>query len=71
MAAKTVRIVQPYGRDESREATLVSEHPTAADAFAELDRLADQMVRTGVSPDAVRLIVVDDEGRVVRRPGAH
>jgi hypothetical protein len=71
MAAKTVRIVQPYGRDEPREATLVSEHRTVADAFAELDRLAAQMIRTGVSPDAVRLIVVDEEGRVVSRPAAH
>lgn len=33
--------------DRAREATIVSEHATAAEAFAEIDRLAAQMVRTG------------------------
>ena len=40
------RIVQPYGREVGRESTLVSEHPTVSDPFAEMDRLAAQMVRT-------------------------
>jgi hypothetical protein len=30
------RIVQPWGRDKAREATLISEHATAAEAFAEI-----------------------------------
>ena len=30
------RVVQPYGRDKAREATMVSEHATAVEAFAEL-----------------------------------
>jgi hypothetical protein len=41
------RVVQPWGRDKEREATTVTEHPTAADAFTEIDRLAVQMIRTG------------------------
>jgi hypothetical protein len=65
------RIVQPYGRDVARESTLISEHRTVADAFAEIDRLAAQMVRTGVRPDVVELLVIDGEGRIVSRPGAH
>jgi hypothetical protein len=47
------RVVQPYGRDKARDATVISEHPTAGDAFAEIDRLSAQMVRTGASSDAV------------------
>jgi hypothetical protein len=45
--------------------------PTAADAFAEIDRLAAHMVRTGAPTDAVELIVVDQDDRIVQRPDAH
>jgi hypothetical protein len=38
------RVVQPWDPDKARQATLVSEHPTAAKAFAEIDRLSAQMV---------------------------
>ena len=41
------RIVQPYGPDKGRQATIISEHASAAEAFAEIDRLSAQMVRTG------------------------
>jgi hypothetical protein len=44
------RIVQPYGRGLARESELISEHAMAIDAFAEIDRLAAQMVRSGVRP---------------------
>jgi len=50
---------------------LISEHPTAAAAFAEIDRLASEMVRTGAPSNAIELIVVDQAGEIVRRPGAH
>ena len=65
------RIVQTYGRDVAHQSTLISEHATAMDAFAEIDRLAAQMVRTGVRPDVVELLVLDADGEIVRRPGAH
>jgi hypothetical protein len=58
------RIVQPYGPDVARQSTVVSEHATIADAFAEIDRLAAQMVRTGARPDTVTLLVVDAAGAV-------
>jgi hypothetical protein len=47
------RVVQPWGPDKARQATLISEHATAAEAFAEIDRLSAEMVRTGAPSDAV------------------
>jgi hypothetical protein len=49
------RVIQPWAKDKAREATLISEHPTAADALAEIDRLGVRMVRTGAPSDAVEL----------------
>lgn len=60
-------VVQPYGRDKGREATIVYTADTAVEAFAEIDRLAEQMKRSGANPDSVELLVVDEERRVVRR----
>ena len=62
------RIVQPWGPEKARQASLISEHPTAVEAFREIDRLAAQMVRTGAPSDAVELVVVDANDRLVRRP---
>jgi len=62
------QVVQPWGRDKAREHTLLSEHETAADAFAEIDRLAMQMVRTGAPSDAIEMLVIDSDGRVIQRP---
>jgi hypothetical protein len=65
------RVAQPYGRDPARESTTLSEHPTVADAFAEIDRLAGQMARTGAPSDAITLVVLDGAGCVVSRPRLH
>jgi hypothetical protein len=54
-----------------RESTTLSEHATAADAFAEIDHLAAQMARTGAPSDAITLVVLDATGRVVHRPQTH
>jgi hypothetical protein len=62
-------VVQPYGRDKGRDATIVYEAGSAEEAFGEIDRLAAEMVRTGAPPDAIELFVVDDEGRTVKRSG--
>ena len=70
-SSTSYRIVQPYGRDKARESTVISEHQTAADAFAEIDRLSSQMVRTGAPSDAVELLVVDAAGRIIQRPETH
>jgi hypothetical protein len=37
-------IVQPWGLNVANQSTLVSEHVTIAEAFRELERLAEQMV---------------------------
>ena len=62
------RVVQPWGRkNKAREATFLSAHDTEEAAFAEIDRLAEQMASTGAPSDAVELIVVDRGGAVVAR----
>lgn len=43
---------------------MISEHPTAAAAFAEIDRLSSGMVRTGAPSDAVELMVIDQAGEI-------
>jgi hypothetical protein len=65
------RVVQPWGPDRGRQASIQSEHATLAEAFAAIDALSGQMVRTGAPSDAIELIVVDDDGRQVPRPGTH
>jgi len=64
------RIVQPWGPDKSRQSTVVTERETIAAAFAEIDRIAAQMVSTGSPSDAIELIVIDESGGIVRRPYA-
>ena len=64
-------VVQPWGPDKGRQATLQSEHATLAEAFAALDVLTAEMVRTGAPSAAVELLVVNEHGAVVPRPGAH
>lgn len=71
MTSVTYRVVQPYGRHISTQSTLISEHPTAADAFAAIDQMVAQMIRTGAPSDAIELIVIDSAGHRVMRPGAH
>jgi hypothetical protein len=45
--------------------TIVYEADSAESAFAQIDRLAEQMKRTGASPESVELLVVDEERRIV------
>ena len=62
------RVVRPYGHDKARDATMLSEHATAAEAFAEIDRLRTQMARMGAPANKIELIVVDAADRIVPRP---
>jgi hypothetical protein len=61
------RVVQPWGRDKGRQATVVSTHDTAEAAFTEIDHLAEKMAGTGAPSDAVELIVVDRAGAIIAR----
>jgi len=65
------RVMQPWGPDKARQATRISEHATAAEVVAKIDRLSAQMVRTGAPRDAVALVVADASGRIVQRSDAH
>jgi len=62
--ARVYRVVQPYSPVKTRDYMVLSEHASAADAFAEIDRLSEQMVRTGAPADFLELIVITDAGRV-------
>jgi hypothetical protein len=61
------RVVQPWGPDKGRQVTLQSEHATVAEAFAALDAISAAMARTGAPSDALELLVVDDDGRLMGR----
>ena len=65
------RVVRPWGPDKGRQGTVQSEHRTVAEAFAALDNIASDMAQTGVPGDAIELVVVDEHGQVVPRPGTH
>jgi hypothetical protein len=64
-------VVQPWGPDKGRQATLQSEHAAVAKAFAAIDALSAQMVRTGAPSDAIELVVVNESGEVLPRPDTH
>ena len=65
------RVMQPWGPDRARQATVVSEHRTAAAAFRAIERLAEELARSGAQLEQFELIVVDAEGRILARPGVH
>jgi hypothetical protein len=65
------RVVQRWDPDKGRQGTVQSEHKTVAEAFAALDSIATDMAQTGVASDAIELVVVDERGQVVPRPGTH
>jgi hypothetical protein len=65
------RIVQPWGPDKARQSTVVSEHRTVAAAFAEIDRVAEEIVKMALPTDAIELVVLDRRGEIVERPGTH
>lgn len=68
---ESIRLVQPWGRKIATESTTVSTHRSVAEAFRELGRLEDQMLRTGGRADAIALIVIDADGNEIRRPNAN
>ncbi len=62
-------LVQPWGRDRYRQATVQSIHDTVDDAYARLDAIAEKLQRDGAPPDYLELYVMDDEREPVARPG--
>ncbi len=62
-------LVQPWGRDRYRQATVQSIHDTVDDAYARLDAIAEKLQRDGVPPDTLELYVVDAERQPVLTAG--
>ena len=63
-------LVQPWGRDRFRQATVTSIHDTVDDAYAWLDAIAEKLQRDGAPSDYLELYVVDEQRQPVARPGA-
>ena len=62
------RVVQPWGPDKARQATLQSEHATITEAFAAIDAMSAQMVRTDVAGDALTAEYHLEWGSSARHP---
>ncbi len=62
-------LVQPWGRDRYRQATVLSIHATVDDAYARLDAIAEKLQRDGTPSDFLELYVVDAQRQPVTRPG--
>ena len=65
------RVVQPWGPDKGQHATLQSEHTTITEAFEALDAITARIVRTGAPSNTIELVVVDENGRQLKRPDSH
>ncbi len=63
-------VVQPWGRDKYREASIVSLHQTPEEAYDELDLLVEVMSRSRGSGDRFDAYVVDEQRQAVPRPAA-
>ena len=62
------RVVRPWGKDRTREATEISVWTSIADAYAEVDRYAARVKTSNLPGGHLELLVVDDNGHEVRRP---
>ena len=62
-------LVQPWGRDRYRQASVTSIHATVEDAYARLDAIAEKLQRNGAPPDYLGLYVVDAGRQPVARRG--
>ena len=62
-------LVQPWGRDRYRQATVQSIHETVSDACDRLDAIAEKLRRDGAPDGYLEIYVVDEERQPVTRPG--
>ena len=64
------RVVQPWGPGKAREATVISEHPTARPpSRRSIGSHPRWCGRARAPSDAVELIVVDQAGVIVQQTG--
>lgn len=64
-------IIEPWGRDKYREASIIFRAATVDDAYVELDRLVARLQSFRIDPSTFEWYVVDEAYRPVKRPGAH
>ena len=57
------RVMQPWGQNRDRQATMISEYAAGLEAFDAIDQLSAKMAQTGAPSDAVELVVVDATGQ--------
>ena len=62
-------LVQPWGRDRYRDATVVGIHATVTDAYDALDAIAEKLQRDRAPDGYLEIDVVDEERQPVTRPG--
>ncbi len=63
-------LVQPWGDDKYREATIRSTYGTVAGAYAALDRIGEKLHQDEAPEGTLEIYVVDDGRQPVPRPGA-
>ena len=62
-------LVEPWGPDRYRQATIVEIHETAADACRALDAIAEKLQRDGAPDGYLEIYVLDEARQPVTRPG--
>jgi hypothetical protein len=59
------RVVQPWGPNLARHSTVLTEHPSLTGAVDEIHRRRETLIEAGALAEAIKLLVIDGEGRVV------
>ncbi len=62
-------LVQPWGDDKYRQATIVSTHATVVEAYAALDRIGEKLHQDEAPEGTLEIYVVDEGRQPVPRPG--
>ncbi len=64
-------LVEPWGRDKYRQATVLFTATTTLAVYAQCERLVARLIEQGIDPATFEWHVVDDDRKPVARPGAH
>ena len=64
-------LVQPFGVDQPAQVIVLSQHPTAEDAYDRLDAIAKAPVEENCSCVFFEIYVIDEQQQRVTRPRVH
>ena len=64
-------LVQPFGVDQPEQVIVLSEHPTAEEAYDRLDAIAEAPVQVDFSFVCFEIYVIDENQQRVFRPRVH